>query len=412
MESAAKRKRPAALHGAERVSAKIRKEWVEREAPKLARKRGIAEEAARQVLALASSSRMLLGSFELLAEYGTQVAVADLLSDRDRWHGTRFADFLEPDYQNDRRVAWANLKSGGPPYIFSHAHGGCRYRLASELRTIAVRKRERPRIVDECLDAMWAAGEVFGLGDSHALVHVQRGRLVTATPARLLDNLQRLARFQVTKVTMKGPVTEPIDLRENIPNAILAKGSERMLPSISAVITAPTLRADGSRLTETGHDTASGLLLLRDDRYALVPVASDPSPEDALRALVELWRPFRLFPFAGPEDRAVHLAALLTACVRASSPASPGFAYDSHAAGTGKTLLARCVGALAIGRSPSILPPLRSKDDGEVRKRLFALLREGQRVGFLDNVEKPIGGAALNDFLTAPIYRDRVLGAS
>lgn len=409
----ARQHRHAALQAAEGECEKVRKEWVQKEAPKLAAARGISEQDAREVLARATSTHTLLGNFELLAEDGTRVTVADLLADRDRWHGTRFADPLEPDYHDDNRVAWANLKSGGPPYVFSHAHGGCRYTLARELRTIVVREGERTRIVDECLEAMRAAGEVFELGHSHALVRVVRGRVVSVTATWLLDHLQRCSRFEKQWVTPQGvPMSKATDLKEEIAQAILAKGGERRLPRLSAVVTAPTLRADGSLLDENGHDVASGLLLLRDEPDAAVPIPPHPTPEEALAALSELWRPFRLFPFVGPVDRGTYLAALLTACVRASLPAAPGFALDAPAAGTGKTLLGRCIGALATGESPPVLPPVSNRNDEEVRKRLFAVVREGAPIVLWDNVREPLGNQAIDAFLTASTYSDRVLGAS
>jgi hypothetical protein len=63
-----------------------------------------------------------------------------------------------------------------------------------------------------------------------------------------------------------------------------------------------------------------------------------------------------------------------------------------------------------MGSEPSILPP--ADTDEETRKRLFAVLREGQRVVLWDNVREPLGSASLDAFLTAPTFSDRVLGSS
>jgi len=41
------------------------------------------------------------------------VTVGTVLDNRERWHGERFADPLEPDYRGDKRIAWLNLRSGG-----------------------------------------------------------------------------------------------------------------------------------------------------------------------------------------------------------------------------------------------------------------------------------------------------------
>lgn len=409
----ADRNRTTALSGSEAECKDVRRTWVSEHAPRLAEARGIPVQDAQRILEQASASRSLLGGFELTAHDGTRVTVAELLGDRDRWHGTRFADPLDPDYRNDHRVAWANLKGGGPPIIYSHAHGGCTYRLIRELKLVAIRSGERPRIVDECLDLLRTAGEVFELGDTHALVRVERGKILPVSTAWLMDHLQRHARFEERWETPSGePRSEFVDLDEKFAKAILAKGSERLLPSLTAVVTAPTLRADGSLLDDNGYDPASGLLLLRDDPEAVTPMPRAPSIEDGLSGLRDLFQPFHLFPFVGPVDRAVHLAALLTATIRGSLPTAPAFAYDAPAAGTGKTLLARCLGALVMGSSPPVLPPITSRDDEEIRKRLFAILREGRAVAILDNVREPIGSPALDAFLTASSFSDRILGVS
>jgi hypothetical protein len=51
-------------------------------------------------------------------------------------------------------------------------------------------------------------------------------------------------------------------------------------------------------------------------------------------------------------------------------------------------------------------------DEPETRKRLFAALREGARVLIWDNVREPLVCAALDAFLTAGTFSDRILGLS
>ena len=408
----AKKARDAALREVEVESQEVRSRWLDVKAPALAKAREIPLEQARDILSRASSTRTLLGNFELVCEDGSRVTVADLLSDRDRWHGARFADPIEPDYRGDHRIAYADLKSGGPPFLWSHAHGGCRYKLARELRAILVCGGERPRIVDDCLEVLRSAGEVFELGRGGALVRVVAGRVLPVTSDWLLDHVQRSARFEKETIQKGVPVRYPVDLNAEIANAILAKAGERGLPVLAAVVTAPTLRQDGSLLMESGYDESSRLLLLREHPEVAVPILPDASQDQAVEALGELWSPFVLFPFVDDVDRGTYLAALLTACVRASLPAAPGFALDAPTPGTGKTLLARVLGALATGEAPPILSPVPSKNEEETRKRLFALVREGERIVIWDNVNEPVGNPALDSFLTAPTFTDRVLGVS
>ena len=79
--------------------------------------------------------------------------------------------------------------------------------------------------------------------------------------------------------------------------------------------------------------------------------------------------------------------------------------------GSGKTLLASCVSALATGHTPEIWPHTAGRDDEETRKRLFAALRDGTTALIWDNITGVFNSAALAAAISA-VLRDRVLGRS
>ena len=103
------------------------------------------------------------------------------------------------------------------------------------------------------------------------------------------------------------------------------------------------------------------------------------------------------------------LAALLTAFVRPTLPLAPAFSADAPMAATGKTLLWRCLLRLC-GTNSAVIPEC--KNDDEFRKRLLAVLREGRPGFLLDNIRGPFKSSALEAFLTAESFTDRVLGLS
>jgi hypothetical protein len=111
-----------------------------------------------------------------------------------------------------------------------------------------------------------------------------------------------------------------------------------------------------------------------------------------------------------PVSVGVLLSALLAAALRPSLPTCPAYGFDAPSAGTGKTLIAKCVAAVGTGGDVSVMPP--AKDEEEWRKRLFAGLRGGDTVLLLDNVREPLGNAAIDSFITSPTYKDRILGES
>jgi hypothetical protein len=231
----------------------------------------------------------------------------------------------------------------------------------------------------------------------------------------LVDHAGRVAEFYSVKTNRDddGNVTSTREISEDAPtaiaNAIIAKHGSRNFRKLTAVTTAPTLRPDGSVFDEPGHDLATGLMYVTTEAYPLqIPTA--PTADQALDALAKLWHPIRLFPFADEVAVGVTLAAMLSACLRPALPTCPAFGFDAPSAGTGKTLLAKCIGALATGGDVAVLPPTNEED--ECRKRLFAALRGGSKVLLWDNVRDPLGNSVIDSFLTSSLFADRVLGVS
>jgi hypothetical protein len=389
-----------------------REKWAEEKAPDMALRRGLPVEKARAILLRAAdNTRVLMGDFELIGVDGKRVSVGDILDNAEKWHDARFADPLDPD--TDRRVAYVNLKSGGRPFLYTHRHGGLRFELCRQSARVQIGRGRRIESTDAVLQVLRERGELYEFGES-AVAYVAEGRARTVSVDWLTDHMGRVCEFYYVrrKEDAGGNISTtetPDDAPQVIARAILAKHGSRGLARLVSVVTAPTLRPDGSILSDPGHDADSGLFYWSD--LAQQPkIHASVTPADALKALRVLWDPFKLFPLVDDVARGVALHGLLTATIRASLPTAPGIGFDAPAAGSGKTLLARCIGILATGSDPSILPP--ADTDEETRKRLFAALREGHRVILWDNVREPLGNASLDSFLTASTFADRILGSS
>jgi hypothetical protein len=390
----------------------VRRNWVAEKSPSLAQRRGIKSLQATNVLERAAMHQVLMGDFELTCSGGQVVSVAQLLDNPYYWHNARFADPLDPDA--DKRVAVARLLNGARPDLFSHRHGGMRYELRRQSARVQLGRGMRVDSTDATLQILRDRSELFDFG-SNAIAFIADGKATPVSRDWLLDHVGRVAEFYRVKPLRDddGNVTStletPEDAPTNIATAILAKHGSRNFKKLTAVTTAPTLRPDGSVLDEPGHDPTTGLMYVTSEAYPLT-VPSAPTVEQAIDAIAKLWNPIRLFPFADEVAVGVTLAAMLSACLRPALPTCPAFGFDAPAAGTGKTLLAKCIGALATGGDVAVLPPTNEED--ECRKRLFAALRGGSKVLLWDNVREPLGNSVIDSFLTSSLFADRVLGAS
>jgi hypothetical protein len=412
IKKAAEAARKAARAAAKPQCEETAKAWATEHAPALAQSRGIKLAQANTLLERASLHSVLMGDFELTAADGSIVTVAQLLDNPHRYHGTRYADPLDPN--EDKRVAVARLQNGSRPDLYSHRHGGMRYELRRQSARVQIGTGLRIESTDAVLRVLGGRSELFDYGDK-AIAYVANRKASAVTSEWLLDHIGRVVDFYSVRVhrDKEGHQTSVQEIPQDAPTilatAIMAKHGSRSFRRLAGVCTAPILRPDGTVLDVPGHDEATGLHYVT-DQISPPCVPHAPTVTQALDALAILWKPFRQFPVVDPVSVGVLISALLAAALRPSLPTAPAYGFDAPSAGTGKTLLAKCVGAIATGADVSVTPP--AKDEEEWRKRLFAGLRGGDTVLLLDNVREPLGNAAIDSFITSPTYKDRILGES
>ena len=323
-----------------------------------------------------------------------EVPVHELIANPDRYDGALTLDPIEPDYDHRRAVGKLFLR-GARPNLFSYAHGGTNYRLIGETNPIEIIEGKEAQVVDAANEILRNSPDIFDFGDSLVEVHPD-GRLFPLKENALKYTLGKSVQFR-SNARLRNP-----------PPAVCKTLLEicRNLKSLDAVITAPTLRSDGSVLDQPGYDAASRLLLVAKQPFS---VPSAPTEHEAKEALELLMKPFEHFPFVDSLAWSVHLGALLTAAIRSSIPTAPAFVYDAPTQGSGKSLLAACIGMLATGKPPPVWPHLDTRNSDETRKRMFTALRDGERVVVWDNVVGTFDSAPLAAILTSPSAKDRLL---
>jgi hypothetical protein len=209
------------------------------------------------------------------------------------------------------------------------------------------------------------------------------------------------------KYNAKSQEWHRINCPDQVAATYLARGGHWKLPKLWSVITAPTLRPDGTVLQKPGYDekTATWYDPCGVD-YPQVP--EKPTKEDAERALKLLREVFKTVPFTSAVDEAVLLSLALTALVRRSLPSAPLGAISAPIMASGKTMIADTIAILPMG-TPAPAMKLAETDE-EAAKTALAVLAEGDPVVLIDNVERPLQGDWLCTILTSETYRQRILG--
>ena len=216
--------------------------------------------------------------------------------------------------------------------------------------------------------------------------------------------MQRTARFM--KIDAEGYRHDrdpPLDYAKTL----MALSGDWPFKPLLGIIEAPTLRHDGTVLQTEGYDPETSLFYAPGG-HQFPAIPSNPDLGMAQKALAALHDPLSEFIFVSPADKAVIVAAILTALVRRTLPSAPMIGISAPTPGSGKTLLAKLISIIAIGRET---PPISFTGvDEEERKRLIAMLALGDAIINFGNVERPLGGAALNSALTSEFIQERTLG--
>lgn len=383
-----------------------RETYVERQTQRY-RDLGGSEEAAVLSITNALDRKTLDGGFVIQLHDGTTTTVAEVLSNPGKFNGVRCCDPIEPEYQNDSRVAIICVQNGSHPYIYSHAHGGCRYKLLKNPKTIQIFQGQSARAADDVSAHLANSRLLFDRGQTLVSI-TDDGQARQANSA----SIQYIAGTECNIVSYdnrSNKLTER-DLSDKTASFILSRAGHGVFPELSAIITAPTMTPSGTLINTPGYNPKSKLLYLSNDPEPEAFIPHKPTSQQVAQAVYELMLPFKDFPFDGIQSQSAMLAALLTAVVRPCLSTAPCFGFDAPTQGSGKTKLALCVGAIATGRIEALLPP--PNEDEETRKKLATEVLSAKQVIIFDNVERQLSSPVLAAFMTSPYWSDRLLGSN
>jgi len=409
----AERNQRAAMAEAAPKAQEKRGRYIEEKADEIAGVDGDEDDrqAAVETVTRALEHKTLSGDYPLVVVHddGTQetVTAGRVLDAHDTYHGLLTLDPIEPDYDGGRATGKLYLM-GARPVLYSFAHGGRTFKLNRQLASIELVRGRNADAVEAVLRVLRAQPDVFDYGG--LLVLVSGGRTFLLDEHSLTHLLASITQFWKQHRLPNGEYVRVLeDPPSKVAKTLLSLGQRRELKQLQGVLTAQTIRPDGSLLCKPGFDELTGLLLDvdEDDQY---PVPAQPSIEQVREALARLMRPFEDFPLVDMLDRSILLSALLTAVVRSVLPTSPAFGFDAPVQGSGKTLLAKCIVAIATGITAQVYP--HASDEDEIRKRLMTILLKSPTAVLWDNVIGTFDSAAFAGLLTSATYSDRVLGAS
>ena len=168
----------------------------------------------------------------------------------------------------------------------------------------------------------------------------------------------------------------------------------------------PMVRKSGKiELLHEGYDEATQTLTVSSVAYA-----DNLSIGAGVKTIRDL---FSEFEFAdGGRSLGVAFAALMglyAAQLVPDGDLRPAFTYTKNAEGAGGTTCAACAIVPVLGYLPTGVKP---KDEDEMRKVLTTAVREGRTALLFDNLKGHLASTSLEAFVSAPTWKDRLLGSN
>jgi hypothetical protein len=287
-------------------------------------------------------------------------------------------------------------------------------RADGDLPAITVTSRQLRDMTDEALAALHRANDppqVFMRGGS--LVRVSR------------DEKGRPSIHDFHFASMRGRLTQVADFFGRYGDLLVGESPPKDLvldllarglwnfPTLEVVVQIPVLRPDGTILSEPGYDPATSLFYMPPPGFQLPKIPAEPTRIRLAIAKRVIEDAIGDFPFVGGRaaSYANTIALMLTLIViPASGHKAPMALLDAPQVGTGKSLLAEFVSAIALGQQPGMITCAGSEE--EWGKVITSALLGGSTLNLIDNVRGTLDSAKLSAMLTLLFWSDRLLGGN
>jgi putative DNA primase/helicase len=151
-------------------------------------------------------------------------------------------------------------------------------------------------------------------------------------------------------------------------------------PTVEGVISAPTMRPNGTLLNDLGYDRETGLMLINSPEVKINPRPSRDEAEASIELLRDLYVETA---FKNEGARGVALSLDLSTVLCGAIPNTPLYIIRAPKGASGKTYIVQIACVMATG--VKCVPMGRTKNAEEFEKRLSSLFMEGRQLIFLDN---------------------------
>lgn len=240
-----------------------------------------------------------------------------------------------------------------------------------------------------------------------------------------VNYIKRLNRKEIVAWVNENPTAQPnpqaaaeavrINLRspKDIVSDVLNRHSFEGLPELIGIVTCPIMDLQTGNINFQSHyDPIAHMYFGRTPSLQIPAIPDNPTSEDVQHAVSLLKETIIDFPFVNEVDRVNALACIITAVIRPSINGNvPIYIIDKPAPGTGAGLLCDTISLIVTGELARAMT-LSKTGDEEWKKVITSVLRSGNLLSIIDNIEDKVSLPSLASLVTCGLYSDRILATN
>jgi len=226
--------------------------------------------------------------------------------------------------------------------------------------------------------------------------------------------------IEVDNFLTANPLGDPKELMDDIPFApprdvvknILCRHTYEGLPELIGIVTCPIMDLQTGNINFSSHYDTIAQMYYGSTGLVIPPIPTNPTKEEVQTALTFLKETIMDFPFVDETSRENIISLLITAVIRPSIDGNiPIFLIDKPSAGTGAGLLCDTVALIVTGEVARVMT-LSKGGEEEWKKVITGVLRSGNLLSIVDNIEDKVNLPSLASLVTCGLYSDRILGSN
>jgi len=265
---------------------------------------------------------------------------------------------------------------------------------------------------------------ILKTGDNRRMIQPLDYEALYNAIAYRINFIKRLTQKEIIQYVKEHPVAQPnpqtaaeavrINLKppRDIVSIVLNRHSFEGLPELVGIVTCPIMDLQTGNINFQSHYDPIAQMYYGRTTITIPQIPLNPTLEELQSAIELLKETVMDFPFVKEVDRTNALACIITAVIRPSINGNvPIYIIDKPAPGTGAGLLCDTISLIVTGELARAMT-LSKTGDEEWKKVITSVLRSGNLLSIIDNIEDKVSLPSLASLVTCGLYSDRILATN